>query len=64
MQRIVTDEQRCSRGQIGRPLRGRSGKPACVVAWLVRATSPACTTLLARELSRAITDDGVYGYTT
>lgn len=64
MQRIVTDEQRCIRGQIGPPLRGRPGKPAGVVARVVRATSPACPTLLTGELSRTITDDGIYEYTT
>jgi hypothetical protein len=39
----------------GPPLAVAVGSPSDGVAWLVRATSPACATLLAEKLPTAIT---------
>jgi hypothetical protein len=50
----VTDEGRCPDPKIRPPLRGRPEKAAGYVERLVRATSPACTTLLAGDLLRTI----------
>ncbi len=55
MQRIVTDEQRCAGPKSARPYGVALGSPSDSVALLVRATSPACATLLAEKLPSAIT---------
>ena len=54
---IVPDEQRGNRPKSARPEGVAPGSPPDGVASLVRATSPACETLLAGELPGAITVD-------